>query len=178
MTPEDRFQALYEAHAAAVLSYARRRAARPDADDVFAEVFLVAWRRLEEIPSAQERVWLIGVARRVLANQRRGSTRQGALRERLALHAPRGQPTAVPPFPTAGQTRLGRALGRLSESDRELLLLLAWEGLSNEQAARVLEIGPRALRVRLHRARRRLATALAREGSSEATDTATAMEAL
>ena len=177
MTPEKRFQTLYEAHAAAVLSYARRRAARPDADDVFAEVFLVAWRRLEEVPSAHERVWLLGVARRTLANQRRGSTRQGALRERLALHAAPPSP-ALPAFPTAGQTRLGRALAGLSESDRELLLLLAWEGLSNEQAARVLEIGPRALRVRLHRARRRLATALAREGSSDATDTATAMEAV
>jgi RNA polymerase sigma factor (sigma-70 family) len=175
MTPDERFQALYDAHAGAVLSYARRRAGRADADDVLAEVFLVAWRRLEEVPGAQERVWLLGVARRALANQRRGSTRQGALRERLAAQAP--APPALQPFP-AGQTRLGRALARLSESDRELLLLLAWEGLSNEDAARVLEIRPRALRVRLHRARRRLAEALAREGSSDATDTATALEAL
>ena len=178
MTPEKRFQALYEAHAAAVLSYARRRAPRPDADDVFAEVFLVAWRRLEEVPSAQERVWLLGVARRILANQRRGSNRQGALRERLALHVAAPTTAPEPAFPTAGQTRLGEPSRPLSESDRELLLLLAWEGLSNDEAARVLEIGPRALRVRLHRARRRLANALARQGSSDATDTATAMEAL
>ena len=82
------------------------------------------------------------------------------------------------PFPAVGQTRLGRALASLSENDSELLLLLAWEGLSNEEAARVLEIGPRALRVRLHRARRRLADALAHEGSSDATDTATVLEAL
>jgi RNA polymerase sigma factor (sigma-70 family) len=172
MTPDERFQTLYDAHAGAVLSYARRRAARADADDVLAEVFLVAWRRLEEVPGAQERVWLLGVARRALANQRRGSTRQGALRERLAVHAP------VQPFPAADQTGLGRALASLSESDRELLLLLAWEGLSNEEAARVLEIGSRALRARLHRARRRLADALAREGSSDAADTANPLEAL
>ena len=178
MTPDERFQALYDAHAGAVLSYARRRTARTDADDVLADVFLVAWRRLEEVPSTQERVWLLGVARRALANQRRGSTRQGALRERLAVHVQALAPAAVQPFPAAGQTRLGRALASLSESDRELLLLLAWEGLSNEDAARVLEIGPRALRVRLHRARRRLADALAREGSSDATDTTTALEAL
>jgi RNA polymerase sigma factor (sigma-70 family) len=176
MTPDERFQALYDAHAGAVLSYARRRAARADADDVLAEVFLVAWRRLDEVPSAQERVWLLGVARRALANQRRGSTRQGALRERLAVHTRALAP--VQPFPAVGQTLLGRALTSLSENDRELLLLLAWEGLSNEEAARVLEIGPRALRVRLHRARRRLADALAHEGSSDATDTATVLEAL
>jgi RNA polymerase sigma-70 factor, ECF subfamily len=172
MTPDERFHALYDVHAGAVLSYARRRAARADAEDVLAEVFLVAWRRLEEVPDAQERVWLLGVARRALANQRRGSTRQGALRERLAVHAP------AQPFPGADQTGLGRALASLSDSDRELLLLLAWEGLSNEEAARVLEIGPRALRVRLHRARRRLADALAREGSSDAADTANPLEAL
>jgi RNA polymerase sigma factor (sigma-70 family) len=176
MTPDERFQALYDAHAGAVLSYARRRAARADADDVLAEVFLVAWRRLEEVPSAQERVWLLGVARRALANQRRGSTRQDALSERLAGHAQAPAPAPVQPFLAAGQTRLGRALASLSESDRELLLI-AWEGLCNDEAARVLEIGPRALRVRLHRARRRLASALAREGSSDATDTATALEA-
>lgn len=178
MTPDERFQALYDEHAGAVLSYARRRAARADADDVLAEVFLVAWRRLEEIPSAHERVWLLGVARRALANQRRGSTRQGALRDRLAANAYAPRPAPAQPSPAAGQTPLGRALASLSESDRELLLLLAWEGLSNDEAARVLGIGPRALRVRLHRARRRLADALAREGSSEATDTATALEAL
>jgi RNA polymerase sigma-70 factor, ECF subfamily len=180
MTPDERFQVLYDAHAGAVLSYARRRAARADADDVLAEVFLVAWRRLEEVPSAHERIWLLGVARRALANQRRGSSRQGALRERLAVHAqaPTPAPAPVRPFPTVGETQVGRALARLSESDRELLLLLAWEGLSNDEAARVLEIRPRALRVRLHRARRRLADALAREASSDAADTATALEAL
>jgi len=176
MTPDERFQALYEAHAGAVLSYARRRAARADADDVLAEVFLVAWRRLDEVPSARARVWLLGVARRALANQRRGSTRRGALRERLEGHVP--AIAAVEPFPTAGQTRLGRALASLSESDRELLLLLAWEGLTNEEAAGVLGIGPRALRVRLHRARKRLASALAREGTGDATDTTTALEAM
>jgi RNA polymerase sigma factor (sigma-70 family) len=176
MTPHERFQARYGAHAGAVLSYARRRAARPDADDVFAEVFLVAWRRLEEIPNAHERVWLLGVARRALANQRRGSKRQGALRERLAGQAP--TPDPVQPHLAAGQGRLGRALASLSDDDRELLLLLAWEGLSNQQAAHVLEIGPRALRVRLHRARRRLANALAGEASCDATDTSTALGAL
>jgi RNA polymerase sigma-70 factor, ECF subfamily len=177
MTPDERFRSLYEAHAGAVLSYARRRAAPADADDVLAEVFLVAWRRLEEIPSRQERIWLLGVARRALANQRRGRTRRGALHERLAADS---QERAVAPVrpSTVGHSRIGRALASLSESDRELLLLLAWEGLSTEEAARVLEIGPRALRVRLHRARRRLATALAREESREATDTPTALEVL
>ncbi|HEX3511045.1 MAG TPA: sigma-70 family RNA polymerase sigma factor [Solirubrobacteraceae bacterium] len=177
MTPDKRFQALYHAHAGAVLSYARRRSTRADAEDVLGEVFLVAWRRLDEVPAEQERVWLLGVARRALANQRRGSTRRRALRSRLASQ---GQaPAAAPmPFPAARETRLGRALARLSESDRELLLLIAWEGLSNEEAARVLEIRPRALRVRLHRARRRLASVLAREGSGDATDNPTALEAL
>lgn len=178
MTPDDRFEALYAAHAGAVLTYSRRRATAADADDVLAEVFLVAWRRLAEVPSSHERVWLLGVARRVLANQRRARARQGAVRDRLASDAESISAATSPPFPAAGETRLGRALARLSESDRELLLLLAWEGLTNVEAAQVLGIASRALRVRLHRARRRLATELARDESSDATDTATTMEAL
>ncbi len=176
MTPDERFEALYAAHAGAVLSYARRRAVPADADDVLAEVFLIAWRRLGDVPTPQERIWLLGVARRVLANQRRSSTRQGAVRDRLATDHDRLAPP--PPFPDAGETRLGRALTSLSDSDRDLLLLLAWEGLTNVEAAEVLGVAPRTLRVRLHRARRRLAAELAREGSSDATDTATTLEAL
>jgi DNA-directed RNA polymerase specialized sigma24 family protein len=74
MTDDERFEALYGAHAGAVLAYARRRTSPANADDVMADVFLIAWRRLADVPR-DERVWLLGVARRVLANQRRGHTR-------------------------------------------------------------------------------------------------------
>ena len=173
MTSDERFDAIYAAHADAVLSYARRRAHAADAEDVLAEVFLVAWRRLDEVPD-DARLWLLGVARRVLANQRRGRTRQLAVRDRLALSEP-GHASAID---TRGADRAARALDRLSESDRELLLLLAWEGLSNDEAAQVLGIRPRTLRVRVHRARRRFARALAEDTATSANDTSTVLEAL
>ena len=179
MTPDERFQALYEAHAGAVLSYARRRAARADADDVLAEVFLVAWRRLEEVPRERERVWLLGVARRALANQRRGSTRQGALRERLEVHADmhlRRGPGSRSRRPA--RRELGHGRSRASARGTASCCC-CWPGRASATRRRpgCWRSGPRALRVRLHRARRRLAHALAREGTGDATDRTTALEA-
>jgi len=175
MTQRQRFEDLYQAHAGAVLSYACRRTSRADADDVVAEVFLVAWRRLEEVPG-NPRIWLLGVARRVLANQRRGHGRRLALTERLAQVSPTSHQAMIAERP---QARIAQALEALSESDRELLLLLAWEGLSNAEAARVLGVRPQALRVRLHRARRRFARALdAAHSAASSADNPTALEAL
>jgi RNA polymerase sigma-70 factor (ECF subfamily) len=156
-----RFELLYGAHAPAVKAYLLRRAHPTTVDDLLAEVFLVAWRRFEDVP-IEPLPWLLGVARRQLSTQRRGERRRIALDERLAREvAPAG----------AGEAELGvlgGALGRLSESDRELLLLVAWEQLTPAQAAGVLGIRPSTARVRLHRARRRLASALARGHGSAA----------
>jgi RNA polymerase sigma-70 factor (ECF subfamily) len=156
VTAQEHFEAVYREHGGAVLAYARRRAAPGDAEDVVAEVFLIAWRRLEDVPS-DTRVWLLGVARRVLANKRRSQTRQAALQTRMAnesRHA--AEPTAA----DASGERIRQALFSLGETDREALLLLGWEGLSHRDAARVLGIRAGTFAVRLHRARRKLARAL------------------
>jgi RNA polymerase sigma-70 factor (ECF subfamily) len=78
-----RFELLYAKHAPAVKAYVLRRAEASTADDVVAEVFVVCWRRFEEVP-VDPLPWLLGVARRVLSTQRRGERRRGALHERLA----------------------------------------------------------------------------------------------
>jgi RNA polymerase sigma factor (sigma-70 family) len=143
-----RFESIFDANYRAVSAYALRRTSRAEAEDVVAETFLVAWRRLDDVPS-DAKSWLLGVARRVLANQRRAARRREALSERLA-----SEPSGV--AEPALQSPILEALGRLAENDRELLLLIAWEGLSNEEAAVALDCTPIALRVRLHRARRRL----------------------
>lgn len=148
----ERFERLFDQHYRAVSAYALRRAVPGDADDVVAETFLVVWRRLEDVP-AEARPWLLGVARRVLANQRRAAGRRAALTARIGDAAPEA---AEPP---AARPTL-RALALLSEGDREVLLLRAWEGLSTDEAARALRCSRTAAKVRLHRARRRLRTAL------------------
>lgn len=145
---EDRFRHLYAAHVREVLAYALRRTAdAQDAADVVAET----------------RPWLYGVARRTLANQRRGEQRRHRLAERL-----RADLAAVASHPTGGayDERFHSALETLNPDDREILRLSAWEELSPSEAARVLGISAIAARSRLHRARRRFARALT-EGRRE-----------
>jgi RNA polymerase sigma-70 factor (ECF subfamily) len=163
-----RLEALFVRHAPAVLAYARRRTDRVSADDVLGEVFVVAWRRVADVPD-DARPWLLGCARRVLANQRRGERRRAALSDRLA--AVGGRPVVTLELCDGA---LASALARLSERDRETLLLVVWEELSSERAAVVVGCSPQAFAVRLHRARKRLSRALA---DADAVDLLPTMEA-
>lgn len=154
---EAAFRAAYRAHFDSVLAYAVRRTEQPaDAGDVVAETFLVAWRRSQEMPEGPEaRLWLFGVARKVLANHHRSGRRRHQLgqrlREYLVQDAGEDHAEAV-----AEREHVRAALGRLGEADREVLTLSAWEGLEPREIARVLGISPEAARTRLARARRRM----------------------
>ncbi|HEU5417045.1 MAG TPA: RNA polymerase sigma factor [Streptosporangiaceae bacterium] len=156
-----RFEAAYTAHHGPILGYLLRRTDNPDdAADALAEVFLIAWRRLPDLPAEpQARLWLYGVARRVLANQRRGERRRSALADRLRADL---VDAYRPPEYTGELARIAAAFGRLPEAERELLALSAWEGLGYGQIAEVLDCSRNAVRIRLHRARRRLAAELDR----------------
>lgn len=141
--------------------YLRRRAAPDDADDAFGDVLLVVWRRLDDVPPGAALPWCYGVARRVLANQRRSARRQASLVERIAgsgAATPLGGPEAASLDP-----RLGSALRRLGEADQEVLRLWAWEHLEPRDIAVTLGISPNAAALRLSRARRRLADQLRRQ---------------
>ena len=140
-------------------SYALRRADPADADDVVAETFLVAWRRFDDMPS-DPRPWLLSVARHVLANRRRSVQRLTSLSDRLEQGAGR---SASPDDGTAAtDLRLAvlAALDRLPDKEQEAMRLLAWDRLSAADAATVLGCTRATLAVRVHRARRRLATLL------------------
>jgi RNA polymerase sigma-70 factor, ECF subfamily len=158
--PQARFEALYAAHNAAVRTYVRRRVDSQDADDVVADVFVIAWRRLRDVPE-DPLPWLLGVARRVMANRWRGATRDAALRDRMRFERPRLTPPASM-TPDSPQEVL-RALSAMRERDRETLLLVAWEGLEPAQAAKVLGVSPNTFSARLSRARRRFDRALTAE---------------
>ena len=155
-----RFEAAYAAHHGPVLGYVLRRTASPDdAADVLAETFLTAWRRLEDMPrEPQSRLWLYGVARRVLANHYRGERRRSALADRL-----RADLVAAyhPPEYTGELARIAAAFRALPGAERELLALSSWEGLDAGQIGVVLGCSRNAARIRLHRARKRFATELA-----------------
>jgi RNA polymerase sigma factor (sigma-70 family) len=155
---EVRFTALARDVGPRVLAYAARRTREPaDAADVLSETLLVTWRRLDAVPVDRDEalLWMLGTACRVLANQHRGRRRGDALVERLRHHLH----VSVPQPDPAG-LEIREAPASLPEADRELLALVAWEGLDTRAAARVLGIREAAARKRLQRRRERLRRAL------------------
>jgi RNA polymerase sigma factor (sigma-70 family) len=154
----DRFEAIYRAHHGAVRRYLLRRAEPELAQDALSETFLVAWRRLDELP-ADPLPWLLGTARRTLANQRRSARRLAGLRERIA--GARSVTAGGDLADELADAELVReALAGLAERDREALMLVAWEGLDAKRAARAAGCSRATFAVRLHRARQRLDRAL------------------
>lgn len=150
------FDALFREHVAGIGSYCRWRSLSiADAEDAVAEVFLIAWRRLDDVPAGQEaRLWLYGTARRVLANQARANVRRGKLTEKLSA-----QPAPVATDEDPLVARVHEALSALEVADREILLLAEWEGLTPAEIAAVAQCPPVTVRVRLHRARGRFRAA-------------------
>jgi RNA polymerase sigma-70 factor (ECF subfamily) len=148
-----RFEALFDSYSHDIVGFcAWRCASHADAQDAAADVFLTAWRRLDELPGGDAaRVWLYATARRVIANQRRSHRRRAALRERLALEPARteGRPRS------AEESLVHEALLRLPARDREVLLLAEWEGLGPSEIATVVGCLGVTARGRLHRAKRR-----------------------
>jgi RNA polymerase sigma-70 factor (ECF subfamily) len=155
--PNVDFEDLYRSTYPRVVAYARSMASREDADDAVAEAYAIAWRRQHDIPRGAELGWLIGVARRVLANVRRGRRRAGALHALLDL-----QPREPGPDPAdrVEDVELRAALMALSPLDREAVVLTAWFELSSADAAQALGVTPAAFRMRAARARRRLRAVL------------------
>jgi RNA polymerase sigma-70 factor (ECF subfamily) len=146
---EARLEALFQRHYRDVVGYVRRRAGADVVDDVVADTFLVAWRRLDEVP-VDARPWLLAVARKTLATHRRSAARQRSLLVKL-------EPSSeVEEADRPWEGHVSKALARLSETDREAITLIAWEGLTPREAALVVGQSPVAFRVRLHRAKRRL----------------------
>jgi RNA polymerase sigma-70 factor (ECF subfamily) len=160
------FRALFERHHRAVLAYLLRRIGPDVAHDAAEDVFLVAWRRLADMPSdAEQLAWLYGVARRVAANHRRSVFRRGRLIRRAALNPPN-----PPVGPEAEAVRHAEAdsmlaaLATLRERDQEVLRLTYWEELPHAEIGEILGCSAEAVHVRRYRAERRLANALARRG--------------
>jgi RNA polymerase sigma-70 factor (ECF subfamily) len=166
-TADGRFKELFENHLEAVLRYAMARVDQETAKDVVADTFLVAWRRLDDVPDPP-RAWLLGVTRRTLAGQGRSRRRQISLVQRLAAMPSRPCGPSMVEDAVSERAVMTGAFRRLRASDREILCLIAWDGLSPEEGSQVLDCSPEAFKVRLHRARERLEKALAREEGSDA----------
>jgi len=153
----DDYEQFYGHYQPYVAAYVERRVQADDAADLVAEVFSIAWRRRDAVPD-DALPWLYKAARNVIGTKYRSATRLQALRQKL-IDSP-AEETRDPADVAADRDRLFRAFADLSDDDRELLLLVAWEGLSPDDIGRVLGISRGAAAVRLHRARTRFEDAM------------------
>lgn len=156
---EQRFRALYAAHYDHVLRFVARRSSPASAEDVVAEAFLVAWRRLDDVPTrvGEALPWLYAVARNCLLNSARAAGRQEALAVRISDAGPAHADHAhLDTDHIARRVDLAAAWQRLSHAEQEVLALAIWEDLPSPAAARVLGTTAAAYRLRLSRARRTL----------------------
>ena len=151
-SPEETFRGLFAQHYGTVYGYCVRRIGRDDAADATSDVFAVAWRKIRRLPGEPETLpWLYGVARNVVANHRRSQARRTRLDARMATHADHTW--------TDQPAGLGAVLAQVSDDDREVLMLVAWEGLGPRELGRALGCSANAATVRLSRARTRLSDA-------------------
>ena len=153
-----RFEGLYERHVRAVTAYCGRRLPADQVADGVADTFLVAWRRIDDVPDGHaERLWLYRVAHRVVGQGWRSARRRRRLSGRLAALRPLGAAgTEDAVVDGEDRDRVLAALERLGPNDVEVLRLSVWEGLAAAEIAEVLEITPNAVHQRLHRARQHL----------------------
>lgn len=168
MTPEtspDRdeawFDALFREHARSVYRYVARRAARDDADDLTADVLTVAWRRRDEVPEGHELAWLYKTAAFTVANHHRRA------RPVLVEVVPEDSDQTSPELLVVADLEVRAALATLSDRDREILLLTAWDGVDGDRLAETLGISRGGADAALSRARKRLRAAWEAQGAAD-----------
>lgn len=161
---DDRFESLYRGSYKAIYSYVLRRAGGDAATvaDLVAEVFVVALRKQAAIPDPPEdRLWLYGVARRVVLDHRQRRKRLLNLSSRLQAQAATAADSGND---DPGRLQVHAAMEKLKPADREVLQLVIWDGLSHAEAAQVLGCTANAVALRLHKARSRLRNILSPSG--------------
>lgn len=157
-----RFEAVYQESYQAVVRYLARRLAPDLVDDASSEVFTIAWERWSTKRGAAL-PWLYGIARRVAANARRSQGRADRLAGRLRSEDDTYEDEPGADAQVLERMDAARILARLPESDREVLMLVSWDGLDPNEAAQALGCSKATFTVRLHRARRRLERELAKD---------------
>lgn len=173
------FGELYEANRGRVYGYlARRGVPADDIPDLVSEVFTIAWRRVAELGNDADPVpWLLTTARNVAFGHARGLQRRELLATKLEGFADSWQSSDTGFHDDVDSRRIvWVALSRLSEYDKELLLLTAWDGLTPAQAAKSMGLSRGSVRVRLHRARKRIASAMQELEPDPVNESATVIE--
>jgi RNA polymerase sigma-70 factor, ECF subfamily len=166
---ERRFTEMFETYHGAVLAYVRRRIGDLLAPDVVAETFLAAWRNLDALPPTPL-PWLYRAAAFELGHVRRRIGQERRLTSMTTEPAPH---MLDPADAVTDADEWATAFRLLGESDKEVLRLVAWEGVSPAEGAFVFGCSVSSFKVRLHRARRRLVRLLEANNRSIAPSSAT-----
>ena len=161
-----RFDDLYRRYRIYVLAYCLRRTNPTDAHDAVSETFVVAWRRITQVPAGESALpWLYGVANKTIANQRRSARRSLNLTERMTWLGAEASPSADEQVVRHWQSQqVLDLMARLRPQDREILRLVAWEELPREEIAIVLSCSKETVNQRYHRALRRMSRELMKAG--------------
>lgn len=160
---QEQFCDLFERYYTDICRYFTRRTELDAVEDLAGEVFLVAWRRLDDLPK-KELQWLYGIAANVLGNHWRGTKRRAALNTKVQDEGYEYQQDVLDVLMNRGLSgELATAFAQLSESEREVMLLMYVEQLTTREAAKVLGCSTVALRARTSRVRRKLRALLAAE---------------
>ena len=157
------FEAVVDVVFEPIQRYLGRRAQQADASELLNDSLLVIWRRLDHVPLDDPLPWSYGVAKRCLANHRRGAQRRLRLVGRVIDRAPSDSFASRQPSPEFDNPQLERALAELDESDRELVRLWAWEHLEPQEIAVVLDTTPNAVSLRLTRAKKKIMSSMERQ---------------
>ncbi|WP_433222468.1 RNA polymerase sigma factor [Microtetraspora malaysiensis] len=163
MSDEASFTSMFQKHYEAVLRYAWRRVGPADAADVAAETFKIAWEKYDRVPQDQPLPWLYTTARNLTLNLIRRDNRRDAIADSLSEGLTRHGAEEDHAATLAARQAALAALNSLSDGDRELVLLMSWEGLDLRQAAAVVGCSRSTAAMRLHRIRRRLRHLLVEE---------------
>lgn len=174
-TETARFESLYAAHSKRVYSYVRRRVDTDIVDDVVADVFMTAWRRITDAPDGDEALlWLYRVAQLVTSGHWRRIRRRKNLESKVSgVRAPSGV-SIIDQIVVRDEVREAiQVMNQLSSSDREILKLSLWEQLDSEEISVVLDIKPATARQRLARAKKRLVSEFEKKVGANSTAFAT-----
>jgi RNA polymerase sigma-70 factor (ECF subfamily) len=166
---EARLSSLHELLAVELLNYFLRRVtSREDAADLLADTFLAAWRHIASLPKEAEaaRMWMFVTARNVHHNHQRGTRRRNRLADQLRLDLTSNTSEAEAPIAAEELLDVRAAVRDLPEDQRELVMLIHWEGFTLPEASRVVGIRESTARGRYQRARATLHARLETEGTT------------
>lgn len=160
LSPPDAVARLFDEHGAGLLRYLARRTGPASAEDLVSETFTAALEGLSSFDPARgsERAWLYGIATNLLRHHFRSESRRNAANNRAA-----GLDDGLAIFDDGAADRvdanrrvrqLAGVIAGLADEDRDVLLLVAWSGLTTAEIAHVLNIPAGTVRSRLHRVRR------------------------